>query len=159
VRVKQHRKEAAPEGWIIDAEGNPTTNVDDFYGTPPGALLPFGGMAAQKGFGLSVVVDILSGALTGAGCTRQEGARVGNGVFITAINIASFVDLSDFNAEVNRFIADIKSAKRSPGVEAIRLPGERGGQEQGRRQREGIFIEESTWEQIQAVVRKYQEGP
>ena len=156
VRVRRHRNEPAPEGWLIDAAGNPSTNVEDFYGPPPGALLPFGGIAAQKGFGLSVVVDILSGALSGAGCTRQEGSRVGNGVFITVINIPSFVDLSDFNAEVNRFINYIKSSKRLPGVEAIRIPGERGKGEQERREREGIFVEDSTWEQIQAVMRKYQ---
>ena len=156
VRVQRHRKEPAPEGWLIDASGNPTTNVEDFYGSPSGALLPFGGIAAQKGFGLSIVVDILSGALSGAGCTSQEGSRVGNGVFITVINISSFVDLSDFNAEVNRFIDYIKSSKRLPGVEAIRIPGERGRDEQERREREGIFVEDSTWEQIQGVLQKYQ---
>ena len=156
VRVRRHRKEPAPEGWLIDAAGQPTTNVEDFYGSPPGALLPFGGIAAQKGFGLSMVVDILSGALSGAGCTSQEGSRVGNGVFITVINIASFVDLPDFNAEVNRFIDYIKSSKRLPGVETIRIPGERGRVEQDKRKREGIFVEESTWEQIQEVMRKYQ---
>ncbi len=155
IRVKRSRKEAAPEGWIIDAEGNPTTNVDGFYGPPAGALLPFGGIAAQKGFGLSLVVDILSGALSGAGCTRQGESRVGNGLFITAINIASFVDLPDFNAEVNRFIGYIKSAKKSPGVEAILMPGERGFREQDRRRKEGIFVEDSTWEQIQVIAGKY----
>ena len=154
--MRRHRKEPAPEGWLIDAAGNPTTNVEDFYGSPPGALLPFGGIAAQKGFGLSIVVDILSGALSGAGCTSQEGSRVGNGVFITVINIPSFVDLSDFNAEVDRFIDYIKSSKRLPGVEAIRIPGERGRDEQEKRRQEGIFVEESTWEQIQEVMRKYQ---
>ena len=156
VRVQRHRNEPAPEGWLIDSAGNPTTDVEDFYGTPPGALLPFGGIAAQKGFGLSIVVDILSGALSGAGCTSQEGSRVGNGVFITVINIPSFVDLSDFNAEVNRFIDYIKSSRHSPGVEAIRVPGERGKVEQEKREREGIFVEESTWEQIREVMQKYQ---
>lgn len=156
VRVKRHRQEPAPEGWLIDAAGDPTTNVEAFYEDPPGALLPFGGIAAQKGFGLSIVVDILSGALSGAGCTSQEGSRVGNGVFITVINISSFVDLSDFNAEVNRFIDYIKSSKRLPGVEAIRIPGERGRTEQEKRRREGIFVENSTWDQIEEVLRRYQ---
>ena len=154
--MRRHRKEPAPEGWLIDAAGNPTTNVEDFYDSPPGALLPFGGIAAQKGFGLSIVVDILSGALSGAGCTSQEGSRVGNGVFITVINIASFVDLSDFSTEVNRFIDYIKSSRRLPGVEAIRIPGERGRSEEEKRKREGIFVEDSTWDQIQEVMQKYQ---
>ena len=77
-------------------------------------------------------------------------------MFITVINIPSFVDLSDFNAEVNRFIDYIKSSKCLPGVEAIRIPGERGRDEEEKRRREGIFVEESTWDQIQAVMQKYQ---
>ena len=156
VRVQQHRKEAIPEGWIIDANGMPTTDVEDFYAEPPGALLPFGGIAAQKGFGLSLVVDILSGALSGAGCTREEVARPGNGIFVTAINIASFVDLARFNQEVERFTKHVKSARKGPGVEEIFVPGERGFRERKRRQQEGIFIEEDTWERIKAVAEKFQ---
>ena len=156
IRVKKSRKETAPEGWIMDAEGVPTTNVDDFYGPPSGALLPFGGIAAHKGFGLSLVVDILSGALTGAGCSRSGESRIGNGLFITVINIASFVDLPDFNEELKQFIGYIKSAKRAPGVEEILVPGERGFREQNRRRQEGIFIEDNTWEAIQAVATQYQ---
>ena len=155
IRVKKHRQETAPEGWIIDARGNSTTNVDDFYGPPPGALLPFGGIAAQKGFGLSLVVDILSGALSGARCSRWGESRVGNGLFVMAINIASFVDLPDFYEEVAQFIEYVKSAKRAPGVEQILMPGERGARERDRRCKDGIFIEDETWEQIQAVATKY----
>ncbi len=155
IRVKKNRNELVPEGWIIDADGKPTTNVDDFYGPPPGALLPLGGIAAHKGFGLSFVVDILSGALSGAGCSREGESRAGNGLFITVINVASFIDLSTFNAEVERFIAYIKSTKRAPDVEEILVPGEHGYQERNKRLREGIFIEEDTWKQIQTVATKY----
>ena len=79
---------------------------------PPGALLPFGGIAAQKGFGLSLVVDILSGALSGAGCTHEAETRPGNGIFVTVINIASFVELAGFNEEVDRFVKYVKSAQK-----------------------------------------------
>jgi uncharacterized oxidoreductase len=155
LRVKRNRQEALPEGWIIDANGNPSINVADFYGTPPGLLLPFGGVAAHKGFGLSVVVDILSGALSGAGCSRAGETRVGNGLFVTVINIASFTDLSAFHAEVNRFIGYVKSTKRLPGVEEILMPGERGFREERGRRQEGVFIDENIWAEIQAVVEKY----
>jgi uncharacterized oxidoreductase len=156
IRVKKNRKEPVPEGWIIDAAGKPTTNVEDFYGPPPGALLPFGGIAAYKGFGLSFVVDILAGALTGAGCSRGEASRVGNGLFITVLNIASFVDPPAFHEEVERFIACIKSTKKGAYVDEILIPGERGWREQNRRQLEGIFIDDGTWQEIQAVAVKYQ---
>lgn len=156
VRVQQHREEAAPEGWIVDSTGKPTTNVDDFYADQPGALLPFGGIAAQKGFGLSLVVDILSGTLSGAGCTREDETRPGNGIFVTAINIASFVELPEFNKEVDRFVEYVKSAQKRPGVEEIFLPGERGFRERERRERDGIYIEEETWEQIKTIAERYQ---
>jgi uncharacterized oxidoreductase len=158
IGLRKNRQETVPEGWLINAEGNPTINTDDFYAAPPGALLPFGGIAAHKGFGLSFVIDILSGALTGAGCSRDSEARVGNGLFVMAINIASFVDVYDFNEEVKRFIAYVKSAKKSPGVEEILIPGERGFREENRQRQEGIFIDDSTWEAIQAVATKYRAG-
>ena len=154
IRVKQHQDEALPHGWLIDREGESTTNADDFYGTPPAALLPFGGIAAHKGFGLSVIVDILAGALTGAGCSQGEDARVGNGLFVLVINVASFRGFPGFSAEIERFIAYLKSAKRAAGVEAIRMPGERGWEEQRKREQEGIPIDAETWEQIQALKSK-----
>ena len=153
IRVKQHRNEALPHGWLIDGEGESTTNPDDFYGVPPAALLPFGGaVSAHKGFGLSVIVDILAGALTGAGCSQSAEARVGNGLFVLVINVASFRGFPGFSAEIERFIAYLKSAKCAVGVDAIRMPGERGWETQRRREREGIPIDAETWTQIQALL-------
>ncbi len=152
IRVKQHRNEAVPHGWLIDAEGESTTHPDDFYGVPPAALLPFGGIAQHKGFGLSVIVDILSGALTGAGCSTSEDARVGNGLFVLVINVASFREFPGFSAEIERFIGYLKSAKRAAGVDAIRMPGERGWAEQRKREQEGIPVDTETWEQIQGLL-------
>ncbi len=153
IRVQQHQDEAVPHGWLIDGEGESTTNADDFYSVPPAALLPFGGaVSAHKGFGLSVIVDILAGALTGAGCSKSEDARVGNGLFVLVINVASFRGFPGFSAEIERFIAYLKSAKRVAGVDAIRMPGERGWETQRRREREGIPIDAETWAQIQALL-------
>ena len=151
IRVKQHQNDPVPHGWLIDAEGESTTDASDFYGVPPAALLPFGGIAQHKGFGLSVIVDILSGALTGAGCSKSEDARVGNGLFVLVINIASFREFPGFSAEIERFIGYLKLAKRAAGVDAIRMPGERGWEEQRKREREGIPIDTETWQQIQTL--------
>ena len=152
IRVKQHRNESVPHGWLIDAEGKLTTNPDDFYDVPPAALLPFGGaVSVHKGFGLSVIVDILSGALTGAGCSQSEDARVGNGLFVLVMNVASFRGFPGFSAEIERFVNYLKSAKRAAGVDTIRVPGERGWEAQRKREREGIPIDAETWAQIQAL--------
>ena len=156
IRVKQHRDEALPHGWLIDAAGESTTNADDFYDVPPAALLPFGGaVSAHKGFGLSVIIDLLSGALTGAGCSKGEDARVGNGLFVLVMNVASFRGFPGFSAEIERFIGYLKSAKRAVGVDAIRVPGERGWEEQRRREREGIPIDTETWAHIQTFFSNF----
>ena len=152
IRVKQHQSEALPKGWLINADGESTTNAEDFYNVPPAALLPFGGIAAHKGFGFSVIVDILAGALTGAGCSQSEDARVGNGLFVMMLNVASFREFPGFSAEIERFIGYLKSAKRAAGVDTIRMPGERGWDEQRKREQDGIPIDAETWEQIQALL-------
>lgn len=152
IRVKQNRNEAIPEGWLINAQGESTTSVDDFYGMPPATLLPFGGISAHKGFGLSMIVDILAGALTEAGCSRNKNARVGNGLFVLVINIASFRGFTGFSVQIERFIEYLKSSKPAAGVENIRVPGERGWDEQRKRELEGIPIDDETWKQIQELL-------
>lgn len=152
IRVKRHRNEVLPDGWLINADGESTTNAEDFYNVLPAALLPFGGIAAHKGFGLSVIVDILAGALTSAGCSQSEDARVGNGLFVMVLNVASFRGFPGFSTEIERFIGYLKSAKRAAGVDTIRMPGERGWDEQRKREQDGIPIDAETWEQIQALL-------
>ena len=151
IRVKQHHNEALPVGWLINADGETTTNPNDFYETIPAALLPFGGISAHKGFGLGVIVDILAGVLSGAGCSRSDDARVGNGMFVLMINVASFREFPGFSAEIEQFIDYIKSAKRATGVDEIMIPGERGWHEQRKRDQDGIPIDAETWQQIQEL--------
>ena len=68
VRVAINQGNQVPEGWLIDSEGNPTTEPNDFRADPPGAILPLGGVVAHKGFALGLVVELLGGALSGEGC-------------------------------------------------------------------------------------------
>ena len=65
IRNMQTADQPVPEGSIIDADGNPTTDANAFYGPPQGALLP---IAEHKGYGLGLIGDILAGALSGGGC-------------------------------------------------------------------------------------------
>jgi len=99
-----------------------------------------------------VIGDSLAGALRGTGCSQGADARVGNGLFVLVINVASFRAFPGFSAEIEQFIGYLKSAKRAAGVDAIRMPGERGWEEQRKREREGIPIDAKTWQQIQALL-------
>lgn len=157
IRVKKNRDERLPEGWAIDSEGKPTTDPNAFYGPPRGAILPFGGIVAHKGYALSVVIDVLSGALGGAGCSRA-GAESGggNGVFILAIDIGAFTgrDRDRFRKEMDTFVDWLKSSRLMPGFKEILIPGEVEYRMRSQKENEGVFVEDETWQQIRETGEK-----
>jgi uncharacterized oxidoreductase len=148
IRVKRNRGEPMPPGWALNAAGEPTTDPRDLYGTPRGAILPFGGEAGHKGFGLSLMVDILAGALTGGECSQESAPRVGNALFTIAIDVAAMTPPSAFDGQVRALIDWVRSAALAPGFDAIRIPGEPEAQTEARRRVEGIPIDDETWRQI-----------
>ncbi len=59
VRVKKNCRAILSPGWLLDSEGQPTTDPNSLYGNPPGSILPMGGEQAYKGFGLGLMIEIL----------------------------------------------------------------------------------------------------
>jgi uncharacterized oxidoreductase len=133
-----------PEGCVIDHRGEPTTNPADLYGPPRGALLPFGG---HKGFGLALLVDALAGGLSGAGCCQPDSEKraATDGVFLVAINIATFRPLADFADEIRGLCAHVRTAPVAPGVTEVMVPGQAEANTRRQRLRDGIPVDESTW--------------
>jgi len=148
IRVKLNRGEKLPEGWIIDAQGRPSTDPKDLYGPPQGAILPLGGVVGHKGYGLGFIVDVLAGALSGAGCSRVDAPRFGNAVFITVINIEDFIPIEEFKKHVDGLIEYVKSSPKMQGFDEIFFPGEVEAKERKKRLEKGIFVEDQTWDQI-----------
>ncbi|MDA0745953.1 MAG: Ldh family oxidoreductase [bacterium] len=154
VRVTLARGEKMPDGWMVDHEGNPTNDPEDYVTDPKGALLPFGGAVGHKGYGLAFVIDILSGALSPAGCSREKSEVSGNALFVQVINVEAFQPLDAFKEEVKRFIEYVKSAKPAPGSTEVLVPGERSYRAKQKRLEEGIPVEETTWERIAETAKK-----
>lgn len=142
----------APEGSIIDAEGRPTTDASEFYGPPEGAILP---IAGHKGFALGLASDILAGALSGAGCTRQGIKRVGNSFWATIIDIHRIRCRSDFDRDVGDLIDWIKSSRKADGVSEILVAGEPELRTQAKREKDGIPVHGSTWAAIVETGKRY----
>ena len=65
IRVFKNQGEQLPEPWVLDPQGQKTTDPNVFYGPPKGTILPFGGSQGYKGTGLAIMAEILSGALAG----------------------------------------------------------------------------------------------
>jgi hydroxycarboxylate dehydrogenase B len=148
MRVKKNRKQQAPPGWFIDAGGRPATDPEIFYGDPVGSLLTAG---EHKGFGLSLAVEILGGILSGTGPAGPGPGLFANGTLIICLDVERFVPLADFHAQVASLFAFVKSAPLAQGATEILIPGEPEARLEAERRRDGIPIEDETWNQIERV--------
>ena len=152
IRVKRNRQEQIPPGWVLDADGRPTTDPNALYGDPPGTILPAGG---HKGYALALMIEILSGILGRAGhCTESPGP-IRNGVFMVVFEIARFVPPATFRDEVGHLIQYLKSCPTIPGTDKILTPGEPELLTEEERRGSGIFVEDQTWHQIQEVAQEF----
>jgi len=146
VRAKYAKGEKLPEGWIIDDNGHSTVDPAVFM-SRKGMLLPIGG---YKGFGLSLIVDVLGGALTGAGCSSTE-FKWGNGVVMSAINIESFTPVAAFKERVDNLIKSIKSTTTAPGFSEVLIPGEPEFRTMEERSKKGIEVDDTTWQALKSL--------
>ncbi|MFB9268719.1 Ldh family oxidoreductase [Bradyrhizobium erythrophlei] len=151
VQLAIARGEEIPKGWIIDAEGRPTTDPRDY--SKGGALLPLGGSEGYKGSGLAAMVEVLSGLLTGLGFGVESSSRHNNGTFMAVFNVAAFRPLSQFKKEVSDFAHYLKSTPPSEGSSGVYYPGEIGHLREQERAANGIEIEDTTWETLRALAR------
>lgn len=153
VELKMARGEKLPEGWMIDKEGKAVTDPTTIWrNRDDSAILPLGGLQfGHKGFGLGIVVDVLAGALSWAGCSQQKPTRGANGFLAIAIKIEDFIPLAEFVREVEALVDWVKSSPKLPGVSEIYVPGEIEQVTKQKRLKEGIFVEETTWKGLVEV--------
>lgn len=149
VRVKRIAGEPVPESWLIDAQGNSTTDPNVLYGIPPGSIRPMGGDQAHKGFALSLLVEILAGALSG-GSTAQavSRSRLGNCVFLLLINPNFFGNIDHFKNEVRELSSFIRASRTAAGVERVLLPGDPERLSLAQRQVSGLEFDQGNWQAL-----------
>ena len=137
IEMALRKGERIPEGWAIDNQGHATTQPADVI--DGGALLPLGSdreRGGHKGYGLAVMVDLLSGALSGANWgpfappfalrqafpTRSVGKGIGH--FFGAMSIDGFIDADAFKSQVDEYIRVFRAAKPAPGTSGPLIPGD-----------------------------------
>lgn len=137
------RPERLPEGFVVDTEGHSITDPDKVAG---GILLPFGG---AKGYGLALMVEVLSGVITGAGVSHSVTSlhkdfenRGNSGHFMLAIDITRFMDIETYYRRLEQLLLAIKQSK-GPNGEVL-YPGELRWIELQRSDREGIALDSLT---------------
>jgi LDH2 family malate/lactate/ureidoglycolate dehydrogenase len=132
-------------GWILDRSGAPTIDPADLVA---GLGIPIGG---HKGYGLALVMELLSGVLSGAGFGsdhRRDLLKRGDappdfGHCFIAIDPVAFLPHGQLAARVDRLIDEVKGARRMEGVDEILLPGEREMRARERNLREGVPLSPS----------------
>jgi LDH2 family malate/lactate/ureidoglycolate dehydrogenase len=158
IEIARRAGKPVPEGWIIDNQGNMSTNPMDMING--GALLPLGSdreHGGHKGYALSAMVDILCCVLSGANwgpfappfALRQEipARSVGKGIghFFGAMQIDGFMDVTEFKRQIDDWIRTFRATKPAPGTGGVLIPGDPEREAEAIRSKEGIPL-------IQAVV-------
>ena len=146
LQVAADKGELVPAGWILDKQGNPTRDPQAQF--DDGAILPFGG---HKGYALSVLIELLSGGLSGAGFPLLPGYRWDQGTTLIAIDISAFQPLAEFKEQAAAFVQALKAIPPAAGVDEILLPGEIEWRTRATRMSEGIPLPEVTWERFKAA--------
>jgi LDH2 family malate/lactate/ureidoglycolate dehydrogenase len=125
VRLEAVKGTKIPLGWILDDKGHPTDNPADMF--PNGTLLPMG----YKGFGLAIMIEILSGVLTRAATLSEiplwfdkTSTPTNLGHFFMAIDIGAFLAPDSFKDLVGRLIDELKSSPPMEVSAGIFMPGE-----------------------------------
>lgn len=149
VRVKNIAGEDVPDGWLIDKDGLPTNDPSTLYGDPPGTILPMGGPQAYKGFGLALMIDIFTGALSGGLCARETPITPkGNCVFLLLIDPTHLGGGDAFAQEVTNLVDFVRSCPTREGVEEIILPGDPEKNNTAAMLATGIEFDQSNWNKL-----------
>jgi len=154
IRGLARAKQQIPEGWAVDAQGNPTTDPLEAL---KGFVLPIGG---HKGYGLALAIDMLAGVLTGAGFADgvksmlQQGDEPQHvGHFMLVIDPGRFMAWDCFAARMKEIRTTMRSAPPLNPKQPIMIPGEPEARLEQQRRVEGIPIAEDAFRLLKGLTQ------
>ena len=165
MEVYAKNKEPLPAGWAVDEMGSVNTSAQVFVknrGTGLGGLLPLGGagekMSGHKGYGLSVLVELMTGVLSGG--VTSNFVRAKNDVeacchVFTAMDYGMLTDdKSALEAHFSEYLETLRSSQTQDGEARIYTHGEKETEHMARALREGVPIGEATLAEIKRVCQE-----
>ena len=154
LRVAHNKGEKVPPAWLLDDRGNPTDDPRWAVVPPFGAMATFGG---HKGYGLAVACELLGGALTGGGTWHYPNSprqRVLNGMLSIVIDPQRLGTAEAFAREARAYVEWVRQSPPAPGFDRVRIAGEPERETRARREREGVPVDDETWNEIRAAAVK-----
>jgi L-2-hydroxycarboxylate dehydrogenase (NAD+) len=147
---------ALPAGWALDKGGNPTT---DPKAALEGVMLSFGGM---KGSAIALLLDILSGVLSGAefggrvlGVLTNQERESGNGNFMLVLKVAAFMPAEEFKARMDEELGRLRVLRPIKGVKEVIYPGFKEHFIEMERRKEGIPLDPRVVEEARTIGSRY----
>ncbi|TME29164.1 MAG: Ldh family oxidoreductase [Chloroflexi bacterium] len=167
IEIARRAKKLIPPGWAIDRNGAATTDPNAMI--DGGAMLPLGSDrdgGGHKGYGLAVMVDVLSAMLSGANwgpfvppfALRQEmparSVGKGTGHFFGALRIDAFIDKDEFKRQIDDFIRTLRKTRPAPGTAGPLIPGDPEREAEAIRRREGIPLVGAVVEELRDISKQ-----
>ena len=144
--IALNKGEQVPEGWIVDKHGRPTIEPKDFY--DGGALLTIG---AHKGSGLSIITDLLAGAITTGRSSDPDDDVLRNNMLSIFIAPAVYDPSGAVLAEARRFVEFVKASPPARPGEPVLAPGDVERRNRAARLASGVQIDDKTWSDLIAA--------
>ena len=156
------RGESIPDNWIVGPDGLPTTNGSLY--PAEASLQP---MSGPKGYGIALLVETLSGVLTGAAMTSQVGSWIwgekskptNHGAAFIAIDIQSIMPAGEFERRIGHLVDEIHNSPTAEGVDSVMLPGEREWNHRHQALEKGIELPADVIAKLKNVAELIDEQP
>lgn len=144
VRLAYEADRPAPEGALCDSTGAPTTDAARLFEAPLGALLP---MAGHKGYALSVMCELLGGALAGNAClpNRQAPNKIINNMLSIVIDPSRFLPADRLEQEADALLGWLEATRPIEGQDKVLSPGEPEAAARKMRLAEGFELSDGAW--------------
>ena len=144
-----------PAPWLIDGHGQASDDPAVLFREPKGTILPLGGLdAGHKGYGLSLLVEALTGGLAGHGrADPKEGW--GATVFLQVIDPEAFAGAAAFERQMGEVARQCRASRPADPARPVRLPGERGDRLAKAQRQQGVVLHEAILPALQPWAEKY----
>ncbi len=141
------RDQRISPGQLLDARGRESTEPGDFY--RGGALLPFGG---HKGYGLSMIIEMIGGLLSGAGICSLPGYDGSFGTVLIALDITNFLPAEHFREQAELFCSELAGTPTAAGHHEVLFPGEPEERTREQRTAHGIPVPDGVWRELHELL-------
>ncbi|MFK7812540.1 MAG: Ldh family oxidoreductase [Maribacter sp.] len=155
VGLKKASGEKLPQKWLLGTDGKPTDDPNTFFETPPSTILPLGGLeTGYKGFGLGLIIDMLTSGLAGYG-RADNPTNWGASVYFQVFDPEGFGGADNFKKQAQHLVNTCLSSEPFDHENHVRIPGSRALKLRDQRKKEGLPLSEAIVNSLKKWSNKF----